>query len=128
DLSGLPLDTKTGLINSVVSLIRPRSGFELEVAADFPVGSGLGGSAAVTAAIIGCFNEFRTDPWTRRQIAEMAFQSERLMLNIAGGWQDQYATTFGGFNFMEFTADENLIVPLRLEPSTVRELEACFLL
>lgn len=128
DLSGLALDGKTGLINAVVSLIRPDSGFELEVAADFPVGSGLGGSAAVTAAIIGCFNAFRTDPWTRHQVAEMAFQSERLMLNIAGGWQDQYATTFGGFNFMEFSAGENVIVPLRLEDRTMRELEACFVL
>lgn len=128
DLTDLKLDGRTGLINAVISLIRPESGFELEVAADFPVGSGLGGSAAVTAAIIGCFNEFRTDPWTRHQIAEMAFQSERLMLNIAGGWQDQYATTFGGFNFMEFSAGENVIVPLRLEERTIRELESCFVL
>lgn len=128
DLSALKLDSKAGLINAAISLIRPESGFELEVAADFPVGSGLGGSAAVTAAIIGCFNEFRTDPWSRHQIAEMAFQSERLMLNIAGGWQDQYATTFGGFNFMEFSAGENVIVPLRLEARVVRELEACFVL
>ena len=128
DVSELKLDGEMGLINSVVALIKPQAGFELEVSADFPIGSGLGGSAAVTAAIIGCFNEFRSDPWTRHQIAEMAFQSERLMLNIAGGWQDQYATTFGGFNFMEFTADENIIVPLRLERRILRELEACCLL
>ncbi len=128
NLAELALDGPTGLINAVLSLIKPEGGFDLEVSTEFPVGSGLGGSAAVTAAIIGCFNEFRTDPWTRHQIAEMAFQSERLILNIAGGWQDQYATTFGGFNFMEFTADENVIVPLRLETSTLRELEACFLL
>lgn len=127
-LSELKREAKLGLINSVVQLIRPHAGFDLEVASDFPVGSGLGGSAAVTAAVIGCFNEFRTDPWSRHQIAEMAFQSERLMLNIAGGWQDQYATTFGGFNFMEFTATENVIVPLRLEARTLRELEECFIL
>jgi D-glycero-alpha-D-manno-heptose-7-phosphate kinase len=127
-LSELALNGKTALINAVLSLIKPVGGFELDVSSEFPVGSGLGGSAAVTAAIIGCFNEFRIDPWTRHQIAEMAFQSERLILNIAGGWQDQYATTFGGFNFMEFTADENLIVPLRLEGRVQRELEACFLL
>lgn len=127
-LSELKTDAKLGLINSVVQLIRPHAGFDLEVASDFPVGSGLGGSAAVTAAVIGCFNEFRTDPWSRHQIAEMAFQSERLMLNIAGGWQDQYATTFGGFNFMEFNANENVIVPLRLEARTLRELEECFIL
>jgi D-glycero-alpha-D-manno-heptose-7-phosphate kinase len=128
NLSELSGDARLGLINSVLLLIRPQAGFELEVASDFPVGSGLGGSAAVTAAVIGCFNEFRTDPWSRHQIAEMAFQSERLMLNIAGGWQDQYATTFGGFNFMEFSANENVIIPLRLEQRTLQELEECFVL
>ena len=128
DISGLRLDGEMGLINSVITLVKPQGGFELEVSADFPVGSGLGGSAAVAAAIIGCFNEFRTDPWTRHQIAEIAFQSERLMLNIAGGWQDQYATTFGGFNFMEFSLDQNTIVPLRLDPDVIAELEESLIL
>jgi D-glycero-alpha-D-manno-heptose-7-phosphate kinase len=58
----------------------------------------------------------------------MAFQAERLILNIPGGWQDQYATVFGGFNYMEFTADHNAILPLRLEPRTVAELEESIIL
>ena len=53
-------------------------------------------------AIIGCFNEFRIDKWNKYEIAEMAYQSERLMYNISGGWQDQYATVFGGINLIEF--------------------------
>lgn len=122
------LDGEMKLIISVVRLIQPSFGFEMEVAADFPVGSGLGGSAAVAAAVIGCFNEFRADPWDRHQIAEMAFQAERLILSIPGGWQDQYATVFGGFNYMEFTADHNSILPLRLEPRTVAELEESIVL
>jgi D-glycero-alpha-D-manno-heptose-7-phosphate kinase len=128
DAGSLVLDGKLDLIKSIVQLIRPDFGFELDVSADFPVGSGLGGSASIAVAIIGCFNGFRTHAWTRHQIAEMAFQAERLILNIPGGWQDQYAAAFGGFNYMEFSADENLIIPLRLECQTLRELEACFLL
>ena len=58
----------------------------------------------------------------------MAFQAERLMLNIPGGWQDQYATVFGGFNHMEFSSDQNTIVPLRLEPTVVAELEESLVL
>lgn len=116
------------LLVSVVKLVQPTFGFEMEVAADFPVGSGLGGSAAVAAAVIGCFNEFRSDPWDRHQVSEMAFQAERLLLNIPGGWQDQYATVFGGFNYMEFTEDHNAILPLRLESKTVAELEEALLL
>ncbi len=124
----LKLDGVLDLLVSVVKLIQPTFGFEMEVAADFPVGSGLGGSASVAAAVIGCFNEFRSDPWDRHQISEMAFQAERLILSIPGGWQDQYATVFGGFNYMEFTADHNAILPLRLERKTVAELEESFVL
>jgi D-glycero-alpha-D-manno-heptose-7-phosphate kinase len=127
-LSDLAFDGKLDLIKSVVQLINPPYGFEIEAATDFPVGSGLGGSASLAVAIIGCFNEFRPNPWTRYQVAEMAFQAERLNLNIAGGWQDQYAAAFGGFNYMEFSASDNLVTPLRLEDGIQRELEACTVL
>ena len=127
-LAELGTDGDLALIKSVVRLIKPTYGFELEVSADFPVGSGLGGSAVVTSAIIGCFNEFRGDQWDRHEIAEMAFQAERLMLNIPGGWQDQYATVFGGFNHMEFFSDQNTIVPLRLDPNIIAELEESLVL
>jgi D-glycero-alpha-D-manno-heptose-7-phosphate kinase len=126
--AALELNGEMDLLVSVIRLIRPEFGFDMEVAADFPIGSGLGGSAAVASAVIGCFNEFRADPWDRHQIAEMAFQAERLILNIPGGWQDQYATVFGGFNYMEFTAEHNSILPLRLEPRTVAELEESIVL
>jgi D-glycero-alpha-D-manno-heptose-7-phosphate kinase len=116
------------LIRSVIRMIKPAYGFDLEVSADFPVGSGLGGSAVVSSAIIGCFNEFRSDQWDRHEIAEMAFQAERLMLNIPGGWQDQYATVFGGFNYMEFSSDQNTIVPLRLSSNIIAELEESLVL
>ena len=128
NLAALGSDGDLALIKSVIRLIKPTYGFELEVSADFPIGSGLGGSAVVSSAIIGCFNEFRSDQWDRHEIAEMAFQAERLMLNIPGGWQDQYATVFGGFNHMEFFSDQNTIVPLRLEPNIIAELEESLVL
>ncbi len=117
------LDNDFGLIKSVIKTIKPDFGFELIIRSDFPKGSGLGGSSAVCASIIGCFNEFRIDKWNNYEIAEIAYESERLQLNIAGGWQDQYATVFGGFNFMEFRASKNLIHPLRIKQETLLELE-----
>jgi len=128
NLAALGAEGELALIKSVIRLIKPAYGFELEVSSDFPVGSGLGGSAVVSSAIIGCFNEFRGDQWDRHEIAEMAFQAERLMLNIPGGWQDQYATVFGGFNHMEFSSEHNTIVPLRLEPNVIAELEESLIL
>ncbi len=116
------------LIISLIQLIKPNYGFELQIGSDFPMSSGLGGSAVVLASIIGCFNQFREDRWDNYEIAEMAFQAERLHLAVPGGWQDQYATVFGGFNFMEFTKDSNVVHPLRVGPDLISELEECFLL
>ncbi len=117
------LDDDFGLIKSVIKTIKPDFGFDLNINSDFPRGSGLGGSSAVCASIIGCFNEFRIDKWNSYEISEITYESERLQLNIAGGWQDQYATVFGGFNFMEFSESKNLIHPLRIKKETLLELE-----
>ena len=96
-------------------VVQPKYGFELYLNSDFPVGSGLGGSATLSAVVLGCFNMLRRDQWNQHELAEIAFQAERLHLGIAGGWQDQYAAVFGGFNFIEFDADENIISPIRLQ-------------
>lgn len=119
---------KMPLIMALLKLIKPDYGFELQVGSDFPPGSGLGGSAVVLASIIGCFNQFREDRWDSYEIAETAFQAERLNLDIAGGWQDQYATVFGGFNFMEFNHENNIVHPLRIRPDLLSELEESLLL
>jgi D-glycero-alpha-D-manno-heptose-7-phosphate kinase len=116
------------LILSLIKIIHPVNGFELFLYSDFPMKSGLGGSAVVASSILGCFNQFRTDKWDQYEMAELAYQAERLYLDIAGGWQDQYATIFGGFNFMEFKSEQNIIHPLRLDSETILELEECLVL
>jgi D-glycero-alpha-D-manno-heptose-7-phosphate kinase len=119
---------KFSLIQSVIKAIKPSFGFELYLHSDFPMSSGLGGSAVLTSSILGCFNQLRNDKWDRYEIAEIAFQSERLHLGVAGGWQDQYATVFGGLNFMEFNSDQNIIHPIRLNNEIILELEESLIL
>jgi len=116
------------LIQAVIQAIKPTFGFELYLHSDFPMNSGLGGSAVVSAAILGCFNQFRNDKWDQYDISEIAYQAERLHLGVAGGWQDQYATVFGGFNFMEFNNDQNLIHPIRVPKDVLLELEESLVL
>jgi D-glycero-alpha-D-manno-heptose-7-phosphate kinase len=117
-----------GLIQALLKAIQPDFGFELYLHSDFPMNSGLGGSAVVSAAVLGCFNQFRRDQWDLHEVAELAYQAERLYLGIAGGWQDQYATVFGGFNFMEFRMDQNIVHPLRIHSETLFELEESLVL
>jgi len=126
--SALEQDGQFGLIQSLLKAIKPDFGFELFLNSDFPMKSGLGGSAVVSAVILGCFNQFRRDQWDQHELAELAFQAERLHFGISGGWQDQYATVFGGFNFMEFRMDQNVVHPLRINPNTLLELEESLIL
>ena len=65
---------------------------------------------------------------THHEIAEIAFQAERLHFGISGGWQDQYAAVFGGFNFIEFHLEENIVNPLRITQNTIFELEESLVL
>ena len=116
------------LLSATAALIKPDFGFELHVASEFPIGSGLGGSSAVTISILTAFNELRLSRWTPYDIAEIAFQAERLCFNVPGGWQDQYAAAFGGFNLIEFTPAGNTVSPLRLPNEVVYELEESLVL
>lgn len=119
----LKKESRFGLIQALLKTIQPDFGFELYLHSDFPMNSGLGGSAVVSATVLGCFNQFRQDKWDLHELAELAYQAERLYLGIAGGWQDQYATVFGGFNFMEFRMEQNIVHPLRIHADTLLELE-----
>ena len=98
-------------------------GFNLETSSDVEPGTSLGGSAAPAVSIIGAFNYFRNEQQLDRYaMADVAYQAERIELNIKGGWQDQYAAVFGGLNFLEFREDETLVNPLRLPNDILLEL------
>jgi D-glycero-alpha-D-manno-heptose-7-phosphate kinase len=123
NVESLKLDGRLDLIVAAIKLLRPEFGFEISVRCDFPPNSGLGGSSVVIAAVAGAFNELRTDKLSPYDIAELAFQCERIDLRNPGGWQDQYASVFGGFNFMEFSSESNDINPIRVPEHVLAELE-----
>ena len=124
----LPMDGNLDLLKAIYNRVikdfdLPAQSFELHTFVDSPAGSGLGTSSTLVVAVLGAFVQWLSLPLAEYDIASLAYSIEREDLCLAGGKQDQYAATFGGFNFMEFYSDNKVIVnPLRIKDKIINEL------
>jgi D-glycero-alpha-D-manno-heptose-7-phosphate kinase len=119
-----------GVYNRVVKQfsLQPLS-FRLTSYIEAPQGSGLGTSSTIVVSLLGAFVEWLKLPLGKYDIAHLAYEIERIDLKMAGGKQDQYAATFGGVNYIEFLANDRVIVnPLQLKPEIINEMEFNLLL
>jgi D-glycero-alpha-D-manno-heptose-7-phosphate kinase len=127
----LTYDGNLDLVKAVIRRLNRENnnqGLDFFLQSDAPPGSGLGSSSTMVVALIGLFKHWLHLPLTNYEIADLAYQIERVDLGIKGGKQDQYAATFGGFNFIEFYRDATIVNPLRVPPDVLNELHYNLLL
>jgi D-glycero-alpha-D-manno-heptose-7-phosphate kinase len=124
-------DGNLDLVKAVIGRLNRENndqGLAFFLHSDAPPGSGLGSSSTLVVALIGLFSRWLHLPLTNYEIADLAYQIERVDLSIKGGKQDQYAAAFGGFNFIEFYRDATVVNPLRVSPDVLNELHYNLLL
>lgn len=116
------------LAKAAIHRVGVTRGISLDIRMEAPRGSGLGGSSALTAAVLAAVSSMNGSYYSLYELAELNYHIERIDLKLSGGKQDQYATTFGGFNLLEFHPERVSVTPLRVDISILNDLEAHLLL
>ena len=124
----LPYDGQLDLIKAAFNVMGISDGLELFIHSDAPPGTGLGSSSTLVVSLVGAIAAWKGLELSQYEIADLAYRIEREELKIVGGLQDQFAATFGGFNFIEFHKDQTVVHPLRIKKEILHELRYNLLL
>ena len=90
--------------------------------ADLPARSGLGTSSSFAVGMLNAFYALKGKYADKKKLADEAIYLERVLCNEAGGWQDQIAASFGGFNRINFGADGYEVLPIIISPNRKKQL------
>jgi D-glycero-alpha-D-manno-heptose-7-phosphate kinase len=102
---------------------------DMFLASEIPPGTGLGSSAAVCVCVLKALTTYRDGSLSKHQLADLSFQIARKTLGKPVGKQDEYASAFGGLNFISFHTDGSAKVePLSLPTDLVAEFQSSLML
>ncbi|HAP8580919.1 TPA: kinase, partial [Enterococcus faecium] len=90
--------------------------------ADLPARSGLGTSSSFAVGMLNAFYALEGKYADKKKLADEAIYLERVLCNEAGGWQDQIAASYGGFNRINFNVDGYEVLPVIISPERKKQL------
>ncbi len=120
-------DGKADLVKAVLKHFDVRQPVEIHIHSDLPPGSGMATSSSLTVALIGACARMQKRRLSKYDVAYLAYKIEREELGQRGGYQDQFAAAFGGFNYIKFK-ESVTVHPLRLTSRVRLELRYRLLL
>lgn len=89
---------------------------------DLPARSGLGTSSSFAVGMLNAFYALKGKYADKKKLADEAIYLERALCNEAGGWQDQIAASFGGFNRINFHDEDYEVLPIIISPERKQQL------
>lgn len=90
---------------------------------DLPAKSGLGTSSSFAVGMLNAFYCLKGKYASKKKLADDAIYLERELCHEAGGWQDQIAASYGGFNRINFNADKYEVLPIIIDPERKEKLQ-----
>lgn len=90
--------------------------------ADLPARSGLGTSSSFAVGMLNAFYALKGKYVSKKRLADEAINLERELCNESGGWQDQIAASFGGFNRINFSNNGYEVLPIIISPERKEKL------
>jgi len=109
------------IFKGIFNVLNLNDGFDISIYSELPGGSGMGGSSSLSVALIGALNKYYNLGFSKHEIAQKAYDIERIELKQKGGYQDQFAAAYGGFNFIEFTKEVR-VLPIYTSSDIINEL------
>jgi len=115
---------KHPIVKACLKLVKIQKGIEIASIADVPAGTGIGSSSAFTVSLLHALYTSKNKFNSKERLAKEACKIEIEILKEPIGKQDQYATSYGGFNYIQFNADGTVFVePLVFKPEAKRKLQ-----
>src|SRR5712672_288034 len=114
---------------SVIKELECSVSIDLFLASEIQPGTGLGSSASVCVGVLKTLATYLDLPFSKYDLAERSFHIAHNILGKPVGKQDEYASAFGGLNFITFNADGTTFVePIVLRGDLLREFQGNLML
>ncbi len=92
------------IIRACLQFVSIRKGIEIVTFSDIPSrGCGLGSSSALTVGLLNALYAFKGVKVDAQRLAEDACKVETEILNSPIGYQDQFASAYGGLSYFQFS-------------------------